>query len=247
MLRNWQAALALTGFVCLGIFSVWHEYSPLKSPIQQHSAAINNSNTNTGDTTAKVAPPKSPEERIADYTWWLGAFTCALVIVSMLQIFFLTRADKNTRIAAKAASLHAKAAVGVELPAIFVTNIDFLRLKGNVDDLAIQLRSPEVKITFQNFGRTPAVLIQRCVNIIVADSLPKNPTYLVIDEYTPGNIIESQSVKTEQHGAIVFSRDIANAILSGNEFLWVYGFLIYQDFLRGLSRNRILCAMVRSI
>jgi hypothetical protein len=52
---------------------------------------------------AYVAAPELAEDRIADYTWWLSAFTLALVVISVSQIFFLTRADKTARTAAEAA------------------------------------------------------------------------------------------------------------------------------------------------
>ena len=47
--------------------------------------------------------PESADERIADYTWWLAAFTASLVAVSLFQGWFLIRADTTARTAADAA------------------------------------------------------------------------------------------------------------------------------------------------
>ena len=50
-----------------------------------------------------IVSPKSAEDRIADYTWWLSAFTLGLAVVSSFQIYFLIRADKTARLMAQTA------------------------------------------------------------------------------------------------------------------------------------------------
>jgi hypothetical protein len=56
------------------------------------------------------------DERIADYTWWLAVLTAGLVCSGVIQFGFLIRSDNTARIAANAADLSARAAVGQKLP-----------------------------------------------------------------------------------------------------------------------------------
>jgi hypothetical protein len=48
--------------------------------------------------------PRSPDERVADYTLWLERFTGLLALVSFMQGIFLYRADKSARVSADAAT-----------------------------------------------------------------------------------------------------------------------------------------------
>lgn len=47
--------------------------------------------------------PETPEAKIADYTWWLSAFTLIIGVVGLGQILFLIRADRTARIMAEIA------------------------------------------------------------------------------------------------------------------------------------------------
>jgi hypothetical protein len=105
MLKNRGAALALAALFVLGVYGVW--LSPLPPP-NQHT--IEKNSYSAKNSSAYVAAPELAEDRIADYTWWLSAFTLALVVISVSQIFFLTRADKTARTAAEAAKKSAEVA-----------------------------------------------------------------------------------------------------------------------------------------
>jgi hypothetical protein len=47
--------------------------------------------------------PKKPDERLADYTWWLTVLTAGIVTTGFLQILVLMKADKAARLGARAA------------------------------------------------------------------------------------------------------------------------------------------------
>jgi hypothetical protein len=60
--------------------------------------------------TANTPTPLTANDRIADYTGRLALFTFALVIISSVQIYFLTRSDKTARLSAEAAKGSAETA-----------------------------------------------------------------------------------------------------------------------------------------
>jgi hypothetical protein len=97
--------------VCLVLLICWYEQ---KSWHESHSKIDQSADTRS----RKEIPPTSADERIADYTGWLAFLTGALVFGTFIQGYFLLRADKTTRIAANAAALSAKAAIGQKLPVL---------------------------------------------------------------------------------------------------------------------------------
>jgi hypothetical protein len=108
MLSKLRRGVWIGLFVCL--VAGWGYIAFHASHKSPHQQAVNQGTRGAKSAPPQGATPKSAEERIADYTWWLGAFTFALVVVSTFQIFFLTRADETARIAANAARDSADAA-----------------------------------------------------------------------------------------------------------------------------------------
>jgi hypothetical protein len=105
MLENRRgAALGLAFFLGLGAFGIWTEMS------SQHKLEAQAPHSSREKAKTEV-DPRTSEERIADYTLWLERFTGLLALVSFVQIAFLLRADKMTRIAAGAAEKAANAAI----------------------------------------------------------------------------------------------------------------------------------------
>jgi hypothetical protein len=98
------------------LLAAWLLVGSLLAPPNQR--AIESGSYGTQESGRKIAMPNSAEDRIADYTWWLSAFTLALVVVSAVQIRFLIRADKTARIAAEAAVKSASAATAIEFPIV---------------------------------------------------------------------------------------------------------------------------------
>ncbi len=77
-------------------FGSWYS-SPYFPPNTQ---TVNGSYYGTDNSSASGASPKA-DDRIAEYTWWVAAFTCVLAVVSSFQIFFLIRANRTAQIAAE--------------------------------------------------------------------------------------------------------------------------------------------------
>jgi len=221
----WIALAAVLGFAIGGtVVDLSFEPPP------QQSAAVERADQSTKSDSSKITIPKSPDERIADYTWWLGAFTFALVVVSSVQILFLIRTDKTARITAEAAKLSAGAAVAADLPHVFISEIILVENKDAV--WPEPLRSPFIKLEFKNYGRTPAFLVQQSVNITTAKALPDSGVYSSMFEFPPGVAIERDAVRSNtflaEHGNDL--NTIAD-ILERRTSLWIYGYINYQDFL----------------
>ena len=94
----------------------------IPSPQHQNSAKIESKIADqktpekVDDHNAKTEPLWVPTDSVGLYTLVLAVFTGLLVFVSIGQGYFLLRADKTARIAANAANLSAKAAIGQKLP-----------------------------------------------------------------------------------------------------------------------------------
>ena len=101
------ALLAVAVFAMGSVFGFSFVEQRLSSlpPSNQEVAERNDKATKGATPTLTIAPPISAEDRIADYTWWLSAFTLGLAAVSSLQIFFLIRADKTARLMAQTAKV----------------------------------------------------------------------------------------------------------------------------------------------
>jgi hypothetical protein len=138
--------------------------------------------------------------------------------------------------AANAAALQAKTAVGIAIPTVFVSDI---KLLGNDHDhvlLGSSLKPPKVEVTYRNYGQTPAFLVHESVNIVHMKELGDgwaDPTYWSIKEYPPGSVIEQNKEMAKAHDPYGpgWGDDTANDIWTGNQYLWVYGFLCFHDFM----------------
>lgn len=124
---------------------------------QIRSSTNDNNNKNQhrpSHQTLEKATPETPDERIADWTEYLGIFTALLVSISAIQIFFLIRADKTARDNAQAvlrSVVTSENTAERQLRAyVFVHETDvWVSAKASGKYVVF-------KITFQNFGQTPA-------------------------------------------------------------------------------------------
>src|SRR5271167_2472829 len=97
MQSAWGGRVAVVLFALLAVFYSWQIWI---IPVQpEHRAYHRGPQSGTHE----VVAPETSDERIADYTEALAAFTALLVIISGCQIWFLTRADKTARIMAETA------------------------------------------------------------------------------------------------------------------------------------------------
>lgn len=129
----------------------------------------------------------STEARIADYTGWLAIFTCALVLVSGLQIYFLIRADKTARISADAAKESSDAIVSSERPHVFFEDLKMdgfyltpsqegqRRLYGRT--MSFDPVYPVISCKIRNRGKSPAWIKTVAMRHVLAAELPQIPDH----------------------------------------------------------------------
>jgi hypothetical protein len=160
-------------------------------------------------------------ETIANFTIVLAFANAALFGLGLIQIWFVRRADKTSRIAADAATLTAKAAIGIELPTFYCPPPNLIFQKGDA----------RCAINFINKGRTFAAISETCMTFRSARALPPKPRY-------PVNSIEQHQIFLEKDLQCTIARNHTfsgeewDAALKGETVLWVYGYFRYRDFLQ---------------
>lgn len=212
----------LAAAIASAVFAKWGSFVQ-----PQHQQTVNQGDRGAEPHATEPAVPESAEDRIADYTWWLGTFTCALVLVSTVQIGFLIRADKTARISANAAKTSADAAVGVELPMFINTAVTITRDRvGHF-------------LTFENKGRTPAIITADCLVVTTyAVEPPPQPRYPTANVQLHGidkicATGESLTIsRKEQVGSAAWSMAFGYETM-----LWAYGYFEYVDFMKAKRRE----------
>jgi hypothetical protein len=193
---RWLAVLwVILGFALGGSF-----VATLSPPNQQPNIAAADTRTDAG--TNKYEPPKTWGQKlsiiwdrtwgdpVAFYTFVLSIFTAFLAVISAVQIAFLFRTDRTTKITAEAAALHAKAAVAVELPILFIDIFQLWFGPGVTGHVAHPMPDTvRPKIRFKNIGHTAAELTNFCINWVVALRLPETPNYRAIFRFAPGTLL----------------------------------------------------------
>jgi TRAP-type C4-dicarboxylate transport system permease small subunit len=86
---KWGGGIAAVLFALLIAFYSWELWIITVHP-EPHAKHYG-----TGYRVAQKSEPDTAEERIAYWTIWLAVFTGLLAFISMIQIWFLTRADKT--------------------------------------------------------------------------------------------------------------------------------------------------------
>jgi hypothetical protein len=223
-------------WVWLGSWHHWHSSVPPnheQTIVERHNGA-------------EYASPKSAaDDRIADYTWWVAAFTLALSVVSAFQLFFLNRADKTVRIAADAASLNAQAAVRAEQAHVFpiigeesVVKLVQLwarsvRDPGSGND---QIQGLGVSYRLKNYGKTPAIIKVAGHELVHAPRPPENETK--ISDFLQVDKILGPEECTEPMVCSLHPFSVADAVLvwRAETTVWFHGFVTYDD-LFGLERH----------
>ena len=147
--------------------------------------------------------------------------------MSVIQIAFLIKADKTSTISADAAKLSADAALGAELPIFAPSNIGaaFLK-KGSAARHVIQIA---------NIGKTPAIILADCIDVYVGKALSKEP------EYRSGqHLLLEHQLHKEGNYSVSRPADVDEvcwgAILSGETYLWLFGYIDYIDFTGNVRR-----------
>jgi hypothetical protein len=231
MLKHQQKIAPILSFVLLVTVLSWQVQV---ASIQQDNAHLGN---RPGQSAIKKTSPKTTDERIAHYTELLAWFTAVLALVSFGQGWFLYRADKTARTTADAAQKSAIAAIGVELPRFILKDVRMISLE-KAPRLALETGA--LYIEFVNHGRTDAVITSECFDWRVSLVLPPRPQYeqSSLAKADLGAVVEPKAeyqMSSPRGGLRITGRPISSdeitRVLRGDDRLWVYGYISYQDFL----------------
>ena len=153
------------------------------------------------------------------------------VFTTVLGIFTMSLA-KSTRIAANAAELAARAAIRVDLPHVYIDNLEFQ--ESGVANLAANLQFPRIAISVKNYGRTPAFLGQLAAEMLIAPALPERPDYSNTARDLPSGTVIVGETSYELPTARLHNIPIETIedIIAERTYLWIYGYLSYRDYLR---------------
>ncbi|MGO8919288.1 MAG: hypothetical protein ACLQJR_25585 [Stellaceae bacterium] len=183
---------------------------------------------------------------VAVFAYWLWKSTSSLIGLAREQsrdlkemIVVAREAADAAKRSAEAASLQARAMVGAELPRLELGSVNL----ANSDQSVRQaLRAPSVDIQFTNYGRTTALVIEKCVEVRLGHALPSEPTYDFVEVLPVVEAVESgKSVGAAAHRRLGDLSDTqVQGLLGGLNNIWVYGFVRFRDFL-GMQHKMGFC------
>ncbi len=180
------------------------------------------------------------DDPVAFYTFILSIFTALLALVSVFQIGFLMSADKTARLAAQAADLSARSAIGLQLPII--------RMRpGNLSHghSVLEGKTREVcavsYVNVVNIGATKAFPQEVVYGWTVGSKLPRKPRYTSGDKFPINYILNTDADETIKNltGDLQLKEGEWEEIREGNHF-WFYCKIIYEDFM-GETRSHGFC------
>jgi len=92
-----------------------------------------------------------------------------------------------------------------------------------------------ISVKYENFGRSPAIIVEKCIEWLVAPELPPQPIYKAIVVAANGDIVDRSANRQHSVGEdrIQFSDEVRLALDSHETNLWAYGFVRYRDYLNG--------------
>jgi len=226
-------ALLTVAVFAMGMLYDSSRHHPQQAEQQQHA-----------EQTSQKTKTISADERIADYTWWLAVLTGGLVAASVIQGYFLLRADKTARIAANAADLSARAATIIEFPIIrspwigpeLMVTDELLAhgqsYAGSVNEGLPTQFSVISELSYRNFGRSPAFPVQMQLGFAVTKQLPETPFYKRKAACSPGTVIpeRDKAVIEIDYGFELTDAERA-AIANSSAALWFYVLITYRDIM----------------
>lgn len=171
------------------------------------------------------------EDSLVTYTFWLMIFTGVLA-ASTIGLWIAT--SRSASIAEKAA----KASAAIELPILLLSNIELNQqaIGANEPQWELPSRPCMIIVNYQNYGRTPATVIETSVDWVLGDSLPGSPQYKSAQAAMAGTIVRPNSScrLTAGNYDITFTEDQRTRLTRGDLTLWVYGFVRCHDVLGGV-------------
>lgn len=174
---------------------------------------------------------------------WVIAFVAFFQLIAIgVQAYILKRTVDATEKAANAADRTANAIVRIEVPIIRTLPQDLVRTEKLVGDWesyggGINNDSPTRysvvhRITFANYGRTPAFPEMFSAGWLVAIKLPDIPTYNKSSILGNSIVIEpNETFQSDIHYSIELNDEELETTKEGRSWLWFYGCLFYRDFM----------------
>ncbi|WP_439892494.1 hypothetical protein ACS7SF_08350 [Ralstonia sp. 25C] len=154
------------------------------------------------------------------------------------------------RVAARAAELNARAAIGIELPVLRVRPPDDIiqtdglidddhAYGGTVNDGPLTQFSAIGLLKVENHGRTPAFPNSISVGWQVAHELPETPNYKLTARLNHSVVVKpDDEITFDQHYGIELTEQEIASCAAGTSWLWFYGELTYRDFLYEEHKHR---------
>lgn len=180
----------------------------------------------------------------ATFAGAVALFTLALVCVGVYQGIQLQRTVEATKTAANAALRQAKATVALESPIPEIVEIKLVEYADTQDrigkgDHIIPGPLPELcrpLVHLRNIGRTYIYFERFCCDWIISESLPQQPVYRRIRTFLgalPPNMQMSDQVTwfVDYEDLIILTEVQRNAIRNKTQFLWIFGYFSYYNFL----------------
>jgi hypothetical protein len=183
---------------------------------------------------------------LALFAYRLWRSTAGLIGVAAAQsrdlkemIVAAREAADAARRSADAAALQARAMVGAELPRF---ELGHVHLAYSDQSVRQALKAPSIDVRFTNYGRTTALVLEKCIEVRLGHALPPDPTYDFVEALTVGEAVESgNSVGIEAHRRLGdLSESQVHGLLSGLNKIWVYGFVRFRDFM-GMEHKLGFC------
>lgn len=183
---------------------------------------------------------------VAIFAFRLWKSTAGLIGLAEMQsrdlkamIGVAREAADAARRSAEAASLQARALVGTELPRLELGDVQLVCADQSVRQA---LKAPSFELRFKNYGRTTALVVEKCVEVKRCLDLPPEPDYAYAEMLPVAEAVDSGDAVAagaeRRLGELAESQ--VQALLDGRDTLWVYGFVRFRDFL-GLEHKTGFC------
>lgn len=241
-----RAILIALALVTIITFADWFSapLGPCVAPIQQHSESGKDQKTTEEYCSAgKIVALWRAVGRSID-TWHDDLTAAATVVIAIFTVIlgtFTVRLARSNEIAADAAKRSADAAIGLELPILSPSYLGLQRGSGiGANVVGIPDATSAFRMKFRNHGRTAAELVTQSVEWVIATELPDVPAYKSNFPFTPGTFLQGDGneISAIQNFIINLQPDDIKAIRESPKFLWVYGRVIFKDFLLGSHEQR---------
>jgi len=175
---------------------------------------------------------------IAVFTYTLYGATKGLVEAAKIQSADMKQSIAATEMAAKAAKQQADAMVAVEGPIAAVAQLKLLAYENEHSSIPVTDPVPggvpppfcRVAILLQNRGRTEMTIHSVFCDWVVTPTIEEAPEYH-FEERWNGAITKETSAWFVSQNTVRLNQIDAETIDNFGQFLWVYGKIVYSDFM----------------